>query len=117
MTTALVTDAGRTPGDRWAARADAVDRRVLRHVIAPVLDIGCGPARHTVALAEAGLVAMGIDITPHAIAIARTRCQPDNETGAQSLPPPGAGRWRTARVGVIVTTEPATDAVPSTISE
>ena len=95
MTTALVTDAGRTPGDRWAARADAVDRRVLRHVIAPVLDIGCGPARHTVALAEAGLVAMGIDITPHAIAIARTR-------GAAVLHRsvfdrvPGRGRWASA---------------------
>jgi hypothetical protein len=38
-------------------------------------------------------------------------------TGAQSDPPPGAGRCRTARSGVIVTVEPSTEARPSTISE
>ena len=38
-------------------------------------------------------------------------------TGAQSEPPPGAGRCRTARTGVIVTVDPSTTARPSTISE
>jgi hypothetical protein len=42
------------------------------------------------------------------------RVQP---TGAQSEPPPGAGRCRTPRSGVIVTVEPSTDARPSTINE
>ena len=38
-------------------------------------------------------------------------------TGAQSEPPPGAGRCRTARAGVMVTTDPSTAACPSTMSE
>ena len=42
------------------------------------------------------------------------RVQP---AGAQSEPPPGTGRCRTARAGVTVTVEPSTAAWPSTISE
>jgi SAM-dependent methyltransferase len=95
MTATLVTDAGRTPGARWVARADAVDRRVLQLAVAPVLDVGCGPGRHTIALAEAGVVVLGIDITPRAVALARTR-------GAAVLQRsvfdgvPARGRWASA---------------------
>ena len=38
-------------------------------------------------------------------------------TGAQSLPPPTAGRWRTARDGTTTMREPSTEATPSQINE
>jgi SAM-dependent methyltransferase len=95
MTATLVTGRGRTPGARWVAHADAVDRRVVQQAVSPVLDVGCGPGRHTLALAEAGAVVLGIDITPHAVALARTR-------GAAVLQRsvfdrvPARGRWASA---------------------
>jgi SAM-dependent methyltransferase len=60
-----------------------------------VLDIGCGPARHTLALLESGVMAMGIDITLAALELARV-------AGAAVLERdvfdrvPAAGRWETA---------------------
>jgi SAM-dependent methyltransferase len=82
-------------GRRWTADVDDVDRRVLERAQAAVLDVGCGPGRHVRSLAEHGLIAMGIDVTPSAIAAARRR-------GADVLcrdvfdRVPAAGRWRTA---------------------
>ncbi|HSZ41833.1 MAG TPA: class I SAM-dependent methyltransferase [Trebonia sp.] len=58
------------------------------------LDVGSGPGRLTVALAERGIPALGIDVTPYAVQLART-------AGALTLlrdvfgHVPGAGRWRT----------------------
>jgi SAM-dependent methyltransferase len=57
-------------GDKWLHTATAADERALGHALPPVLDIGCGPGRHVVALAERGIPALGIDITPTAVAIA-----------------------------------------------
>jgi SAM-dependent methyltransferase len=37
------------------------------------LDVGCGPGRFTQALAAAGVRALGIDISPHAVRLARQR--------------------------------------------
>jgi len=60
----------------------------------PTLDVGSGPGRLTVALAERGVPALGIDITPHAVRIARS-------AGALTLlrdvfgRVPGTGRWMT----------------------
>jgi SAM-dependent methyltransferase len=87
-------------GDRfdaaaWLDDADLIDRRVLRHVVGPVLDIGCGPGRHVVALAEQGIAALGIDVAASALNVARWR-------GAMTLQRsvfsriPASGRWRTA---------------------
>jgi SAM-dependent methyltransferase len=82
-------------GNHWALHADAVDAAVLGRCRAPVLDIGCGPGRHILALAERGLPALGIDLTPEVVAWARQR-------GALVLERcvfdrvPGAGRWKTA---------------------
>jgi SAM-dependent methyltransferase len=82
-------------GDTWTDEADAVDRAVLLRCRAPVLDIGCGPARHVLALAERGIPALGIDLTPYVVEWARRR-------GAAVLERcvfdrvPGCGRWRTA---------------------
>ncbi len=80
---------------RWTGPLGEADHTVLAHAVPAVLDIGCGPARHTLALSERGFVALGIDITPSALRVARER-------GATVLQRsvfdriPGAGRWETA---------------------
>ena len=87
---------GREPVDvgRWFASL-AGDASLLDRCAGPVLDIGSGPGRLTVALTERGHLALGIDIAGPAVA--RTR-----RAGAAALrrdvfgPVPGAGRWRTA---------------------
>jgi SAM-dependent methyltransferase len=82
-------------GKSWMRPATASDELALRRVVPPVLDIGCGPGRHVVALAEQGIPALGIDITSIALSIARAR-------GALVLERcvfdrvPAAGRWRSA---------------------
>jgi SAM-dependent methyltransferase len=90
-------DGHATPLDvtQWSARADAVERRQLESVDGPVLDIGCGPGRLVVALAERGVPALGVDASPAAVGQA-------HERRASALvrsvfdAVPGAGRWRTA---------------------
>lgn len=87
---------GRTvplPVDRWFGAIEAVDERVLDTMAhGPVLDVGCGPGRHVVALAARGIPALGIDITAGALDVARGR-------GACVLRRsvfdrvPAAGRW------------------------
>lgn len=86
--------ARRAPIGRWLGPVGAVDERALARVRGPVLDIGCGPGRHTRALARRGALAVGVDVSPAAVALARRR-------GAIALhgsvfdQVPGAGRWRT----------------------
>jgi SAM-dependent methyltransferase len=83
------------PVDAWLGAAGAVDERVLARARGPVLDVGCGPGRHVHALARRGVLAVGVDVSPVAVALARRR-------GATVLEAsifdrlPGAGRWRTA---------------------
>jgi SAM-dependent methyltransferase len=80
--------------DRWHARPDAEELALLERVRPPVLDLGCGPGRHVVALGERGVPALGVDAAPSAVATARSR-------GALVLERsifariPGAGRWGT----------------------
>jgi SAM-dependent methyltransferase len=70
------------------------DKSVLDKCHGPTLDVGSGPGRLTVALAERGVPALGIDITPYAVQMART-------AGALTLlrdvfdRVPGTGRWMT----------------------
>jgi SAM-dependent methyltransferase len=79
---------------RWTADADAADERMLDRCDGPTLDLGCGPGRLTAALARRGLPALGVDLSPVALAIAAGR-------GALALrrdlfrPLPGEGRWGT----------------------
>ena len=84
-----------TRAHRWFEPLAAEDDAVLGRAVGPVLDVGCGPGRHVLALAERGVVALGIDITPAAIDFARRRGAP---VLARSVfdRVPGAGRWSSA---------------------
>ncbi len=70
------------------------DDALLARCAGPTLDVGSGPGRLTVALAERGLPALGIDVTPYAVEMTRA-------AGGLALLRdvfdriPGAGRWRT----------------------
>jgi SAM-dependent methyltransferase len=79
---------------RWDRTVDAHDRAILARCVGPTLDVGCGPGRLTAALAEEGLVALGIDVLSGAVGQTRGR-------GAAALrrdvfdAVPGEGRWET----------------------
>ena len=79
---------------RWCGPPDAADQELLRHCRGPVLDVGCGPGRLTVALAERGIPALGVDISRAAVAQVL-------QAGAAALhrsvfdPLPGQGCWAT----------------------
>jgi len=79
---------------RWCGPPDAVDEELLRQCRGPVLDVGCGPGRLTLALTLRGVPALGVDISRAAVARVR-------EAGAPALhrsvfdPLPGHGRWAT----------------------
>ena len=49
------------------------DGSVVARCHGATLDIGCGSGRMTQALAAAGVQALGIDISPHAVRLARSR--------------------------------------------
>jgi SAM-dependent methyltransferase len=75
-------------------QATPSDRSILDLCRGPTLDIGSGPGRLTVALAERGIPALGIDITPYAVGLAQS-------SGALVMQRdvfdrvPGTGRWTT----------------------
>lgn len=78
---------------RWL-RPIPGDTSLLDRCRGPVLDVGSGPGRLTVALAERGVPALGIDVTPYAVRLARS-------AGALVMMRdvfervPAAGRWAT----------------------
>ncbi|WP_069161729.1 class I SAM-dependent methyltransferase [Nocardia altamirensis] len=84
------------PTDRWLGVAGGADHRADTALICccdgPTVDLGCGPGRLTAALLQRGVPALGVDVSPMAVAISRFR-------GAPALhrdlfgPLPGAGRW------------------------
>ncbi|WUC83973.1 class I SAM-dependent methyltransferase [Streptomyces sp. NBC_00536] len=81
--------------ERWCEAPDRADRTVLDRCRGASLDIGCGPGRLVAALAVRGHRALGIDVSPEAVA--RT-----TRSGGAALhrsvfePLPGEGRWDTA---------------------
>jgi SAM-dependent methyltransferase len=81
--------------ERWLGGLDAADRAALEVARAPVVDLGCGPGRHVAALRAEGRRALGVDLSPVAVQLARRRggaAIPGDVFGAV----PGAGRWNTA---------------------
>jgi SAM-dependent methyltransferase len=88
-------DGSRTPlqVDDWL-HIRAGDCSLVDRCSGPTLDVGSGPGRLTVALAERGIPALGIDVTPYAVSISRA-------AGALTLlrdvfgRVPGTGRWMT----------------------
>jgi len=81
--------------ERWLGDADAIDHELVGRVRPPVLDVGCGPGRHVLALAAAGIPALGLDVAPSAVHMARARgaCVLERSVFDRV---PGAGRWATA---------------------
>lgn len=83
------------PVDVWTAVAVEGDSGMLERCTGATLDVGCGPGRLTVALGRRGLPALGVDIAPGAVRMARSR-------GALAISRsvfaalPGHGRWSTA---------------------
>ncbi|MFI9722719.1 class I SAM-dependent methyltransferase [Streptomyces sp. NPDC052396] len=81
--------------ERWCAEAVPADLTVLERCQGPVIDLGCGPGRLVVALAERGHPVLGVDISR--AAVTRTR-----RAGGTALcrsvfePLPSEGRWGTA---------------------
>ena len=93
----LVTASGgmaSLPVDVWTSEEWPGDAGLLARCRGPVLDVGCGPGRLAAALLSRGIPALGVDIAPSAVALARSR-------GATALirsvydRMPGAGRWAT----------------------
>ncbi|HJQ47606.1 MAG TPA: class I SAM-dependent methyltransferase [Amycolatopsis sp.] len=64
------------PVHRWHASPDHGDEVLLRACTGPTLDLGCGPGRLTAALAARGVIALGVDVSPHAVALTRRRGAP-----------------------------------------
>jgi len=81
--------------DRWHAAPRPEELVVLENVEEPILDVGCGPGRHTLALAARGMVALGIDVVPTVVASAQQRGTPVLERSVFDRLP-GEGRWATA---------------------
>jgi len=73
----------------------AAEATVLDCADGPVLDVGCGPGRHVLALARRGVMALGVDVTPAAVHLARQRGAMVIERSVFDRVP-GAGRWRSA---------------------
>jgi SAM-dependent methyltransferase len=94
----LVDERGVThslPLDRWLGTPAPEDKEVIARAQPPVLDVGCGPGRHVLALAQAGIPALGVDVAPSAVSIARSRgaCVLERSIFDRI---PAAGRWGSA---------------------
>lgn len=85
------------PLETWVDDADGVDQRLVARAQGPVLDVGCGPGRHVHALAARGVLAVGVDVSPAALHLARARGATVVEASIFDRIP-GAGEWRTALV-------------------
>ncbi len=79
----------------YLGRLARADHDVLDRATGPVLDVGCGPGRHVVALTRRGVAALGVDASPVAIQVARDRGAAVVH-GCVFGRVPHAGRWGTA---------------------
>lgn len=81
--------------DRYMSAPSPAERELLRRAPAPVLDVGCGPGRHVLALVESGRLALGVDVAPSAVDIAKQRGAPVLLRSVFERVP-AAGRWASA---------------------
>jgi SAM-dependent methyltransferase len=81
--------------ERYLAPADETDERIVSDLRGPVLDVGCGPGRHLHALARRGVFALGVDLSPVAVGLARGRGG-HAIVGSIFDDLPGTGAWRSA---------------------
>jgi len=58
---------------RWLAEPTGRELAAMERLSGPVLDIGCGPGRHVLALNARGVECLGIDVLPTAVRLARRR--------------------------------------------
>ncbi len=79
------------PVPRWIAGAVAGDLSLLSRCHGSTLDVGCGPGRMTAALTDRGILALGVDVSPLAVAMTRSRGALARYGDIFSLP--GAGCW------------------------
>jgi SAM-dependent methyltransferase len=61
------------PLARWRGAATAEEREALDWAVGPVFDVGCGPGRLVCELERRGIAALGIDLSPAAVRLARHR--------------------------------------------
>ncbi|GAC1517706.1 MAG: class I SAM-dependent methyltransferase [Acidimicrobiales bacterium] len=80
---------------RWHGPVTAAERALLATLRGPVLDVGCGPGRIVEAAIRIGVVALGVDPAPAAVALARERGCPVLQRSVFD-PVPGEGRWGSA---------------------
>lgn len=92
----LVDSDGRRAGlevHRWRRPADGDDAWLLDRCTGPTVDLGCGPGRLLVALAQRSVSALGVDHSPVAQAQCRSRgvAMVRRDVFARV---PGEGRWQ-----------------------
>ena len=81
--------------ERWLGELAPEDRELIARAVPPVLDVGCGPGRHVLGLAAAGVPVLGIDVAPSAVKLARSKgaCVLERSVFDRV---PAAGRWGSA---------------------
>ncbi|MEX1047646.1 MAG: class I SAM-dependent methyltransferase [Actinomycetota bacterium] len=79
--------------ERWFDAPEPEEESVIDRALAPVLDVGCGPGRHTLALRRRGVRALGVDVAPGAVRVARRRGVP---AVVRSIFDPLPGDWGSA---------------------
>jgi len=98
VTTQLVSDdtiVMRLEVDRYMSAPSPAEQVLLSRAPSPVLDVGCGPGRHVLALIESGRIALGVDVAPSAVDIAIRRGAPVLHRSIFDRVP-AAGRWASA---------------------
>ncbi|GAC1327756.1 MAG: class I SAM-dependent methyltransferase [Mycobacteriales bacterium] len=78
--------------ERWCSPLTPGDDGLLARCTGPTLDVGCGPGRLTAALVRRGVPALGIDISPGALRLARDAGAPVLRRSVFDRVP-GAGGW------------------------
>jgi SAM-dependent methyltransferase len=78
----------------WLGRPGRAEAELLDRAVGPVLDVGCGPGRHTIELLRRGIPAVGLDISPRAVRLAARRGAPAL-LGSVFDPVSGEGTWGT----------------------